>query len=125
MLNIFTEIFNYIFRRLQNNSCNKITFKDIGFHFMLQQQIFQDIIKAQRSIYPLRIYGLFCVGIYPQIIMFLSVSIRFPKQFARHNTHIIHSLHLQTNEPFSIHFHCITCFICFICLLTSSEATRQ
>jgi len=47
MLNILTEIFNYIYRRLQNNSCNKITFKDIGFHFMLQKQFFHDTIKAQ------------------------------------------------------------------------------
>ena len=34
------------------------------------------------------------------MLMFVFVSITFPKQFTCHNTYKIHSLHLQTNEPF-------------------------
>jgi len=65
---------------------------------MLKKQIFRILLKRNlKSLYSLRIYGLFCVCIYPQILMFAFVSIRFPKQFACHNTYIIHRLHLQTN----------------------------
>jgi len=44
---ILTVILHYVYRKFQNNSCNKITFSDIPFHFILQQKIFEDIIKAE------------------------------------------------------------------------------
>ena len=45
-LNIFTHIFHYIYRQIHTNWCNKINFTDIPLYFPLQQQIYEDIIKA-------------------------------------------------------------------------------
>ena len=77
-----TVILHCVYRQFQNNSCNKITFTDIPFHFILQQQILEDIIKAELKVkYSLRINGSFCVGIYSQMLMSCCVSIRSPNQF--------------------------------------------
>jgi len=45
ILYIFTSIFHYFYGR-QTKSCNKIKFTDILFHFPLQQQFLEDIIKV-------------------------------------------------------------------------------
>jgi len=49
-LNIFISIFHYFYRQRQNKSCNKIKFTDILFHFPLQQQLLEYIIKADFNV---------------------------------------------------------------------------
>jgi len=49
-LNIRTAIFHCIYRQLQTNSGNETNFTDIPLYFILQRQLYEDIIKRDSRV---------------------------------------------------------------------------
>jgi len=62
-LNIRTAIFHCIYTQLQTNLNNKINFTDIPLYFILQEQLYKDIIKLYLRV-DIHIYTYIYIYIY-------------------------------------------------------------
>jgi hypothetical protein len=104
---------SFCLTKRHDNSCNTIKFTGILLYFLLQQQILDNIFKADVKVNIFIMYhkNLLLLIFELKVAIFLYVTHRDPKQIPGQNPFNVYSLHVQPNTPFKLHIDHTTWFI--------------